>query len=397
MTPEVVVIGGGPAGLAVAITLARRGIQTHLVERGRLPQEKPCGEGLLPNAVEALVRLGIDRTDLEAVGHPIAGIRYLARSGRRAEARFPDGHGLGVSRVDLSALLLARARSLPALRIIEARATVIRQPGQAWTVAIGGERLRPALIVGADGLSSPTRRAIGVRTIAGPHKRWGLRQHLDGSAWTDHVEVYFGDGVEAYVTPLRHSINVAFLWDQRAIAVPHGRPAFDWFVSRTPALAGQLRGRRPLDRVRAAGPFDRRAASSVEDGLIFAGDAARYIDALTGEGVGLALQHAEVIDGAVAPLLSGDARPSRRQLTPYARAIADAGRANAQLTRVMLRCSRHPALVDRLIGVLAADPGLFEHCLRVNMGQRSLWRLRVDLLVRLPRALAASGHVGVAQ
>ena len=72
---DVIVVGGGIAGSALAIALGRRGMQVELYERGSFPREKPCGEGLMPAGVAALERLGLR----DAVGGaPFVGVRYFA-------------------------------------------------------------------------------------------------------------------------------------------------------------------------------------------------------------------------------------------------------------------------------------------------------------------------------
>jgi len=81
--PDVIVIGGGPAGLTAAIAAARGGVPTLLVERRSFPIDKACGEGLLPNAVDALHRLGLPSDVLRRSGRAIEGIRYLSSSSPR--------------------------------------------------------------------------------------------------------------------------------------------------------------------------------------------------------------------------------------------------------------------------------------------------------------------------
>jgi 2-polyprenyl-6-methoxyphenol hydroxylase-like FAD-dependent oxidoreductase len=92
---EVVILGGGPAGLAAGIALRQRGIGCLVVE-ARLPTiDKGCGEGLLPDAITALRELGISLADGD--GHRLRGIRFVSRA-HELEARFPNGTGIGVRR-----------------------------------------------------------------------------------------------------------------------------------------------------------------------------------------------------------------------------------------------------------------------------------------------------------
>jgi flavin-dependent dehydrogenase len=391
MTPDVVIVGGGPAGLAAAIGWAKAGASTCLVERGTFPVDKPCGEGLLPNGVALLERLGVGPTELERVGRPIAGIRYLGRVGVSAEARFEHGRAVGLKRVDLSSLLLSCARRYERLEIVEGYAASLgTRPGGGVDVAFGGRRLSPRLVVIADGLGSRTARTIGIAFRAAAPKRWGARQHFAGEPWTDHVEVHFGDGFEAYVTPVQDGVNVAILWDQSRAAFDPGRPVIEVAVERLPRLAKRLMGWTVIDRAQAAGPFRQQPRERSRDGVVLIGDAAGYLDPLTGEGVGLALVQAALLVETVAPRLArvpvGRAI-SRAGLRPFLSAVDRATRSHRLLTLFLLRAAARPALAERIIAALDGDVRLFRHCLAANMGERALWRVPLQSLLRLPRVV----------
>lgn len=110
---DLLVAGGGPAGLAAAIHATLAGMEAVVVEPRPTPVDKACGEGVMPGGVRALHALGVDPG-----GRPLRGIRYLDGT-HSAEAAFRDGHGLGVRRTELHAALRARADGLgiPVLQI----------------------------------------------------------------------------------------------------------------------------------------------------------------------------------------------------------------------------------------------------------------------------------------
>ncbi|MEV6651912.1 NAD(P)/FAD-dependent oxidoreductase [Streptomyces sp. NPDC051219] len=269
---DILVAGGGPAGLATAVHAALAGMEAVVVEPRAAPVDKACGEGIMPSGAEALRALGI-----VVGGHQLRGIRY--RDGdRTAEAIFRErpGPGLGVRRTVLHAALHRRALDL-GVRIVPGKVDGVRQSDDRVT----GAGLTARWLVAADGLHSPLRRGLGLDAPVPAPRRYGLRRHYRIEPWSDFVEVHWSRHGEAYVTPLGDGlVGVAVLSRDR-------RP-YEEHLTAFPHLAPLLGGR-ASGPVRGAGPLRRRARSPLAGRVLLVGDAAGYVDALTGEGVALAL------------------------------------------------------------------------------------------------------------
>src|SRR5262249_26606450 len=158
------------------------------------------------------------------------GIRYVSRLGRTAAADFPVGPGRGIRRTALSSALLARVSRLENVVVRFGTRADLQGMSDRVVVRVGAEVLSAPLIVGADGLTSRMRVATALARGARRHWRWGMRQHFAVAPWSDYVEVHWGPGVEAYVTPVAgDEVGLAFLWDRRSFRGP--APATERFSS----------------------------------------------------------------------------------------------------------------------------------------------------------------------
>lgn len=327
---DLLVVGGGPAGLATAIHAARAGLDVAIAEPRPAPIDKACGEGLMPGAVQALAGLGV-----VVPGHPIRGIRYLDDQ-RQAEARFRHHHGLGVRRTALHQALSQRAADL-GIPVHPVRSTAVTQHGDHVTAA----GLTARYLAAADGLHSPIRRQLGLDLPDPRPPRYGLRRHYAVDPWTDCVEVHWSARSEAYVTPLGPGLTgVAVLTGERA--------AFDEQLAAFPALRRRLAAP-AATTVRGAGPLRQRVRARVGGRVLLVGDAAGYIDALTGEGISLALSAAAELVRCV--------RADRPEA--YERAWLRASRRHRLLTDCLVRARSLPRLAPRIVPAAALLPRLF--------------------------------------
>jgi flavin-dependent dehydrogenase len=348
---DLVIVGGGPAGLAVAIAAARRGLDALVLEREALPADKACGEGILPCGVRALEVLRVRQRLDPSCCAEVRAIRWIDGA-RVAEARLPAPGGLGVRRTALSAALAATARAAGA----EVREGVavrdhrrLRDEVAVETDA-GAERAR--LLVAADGLSSAIRGREGLDRPTSTRRRFGLRRHFAVPPWSDAVEVHFGEGVEAYVTPAGPGrVGVAFLCEEEA------RGPYPDLLARFPSLAERLDGAAFDSRPAGAGPLQRAARRRALDRLVLLGDAAGYLDAITGEGVSLALQAALALGTALPEVLGAGA--GARSLAGWVRGERLRYSRYAAVARVVLALARRPALRRRTLDLLDARPALF--------------------------------------
>lgn len=371
MRTDVLIVGGGPAGLAAAIAARLAGFETTVADRREPPIDKACGEGLMPDGLDQLRRLGVrlDGTRL----HPFYGIRYLDGV-YVAEGRFPSVSGAGVRRTHLHEALVRRATELDVRLLWGTRvdAPWIDGPGaRTWRgVETSAGRLEARWILGADGLRSRVRDWLGQTGRPARRRRFGVRRHFAVTPWSDLVEVYWADHSEAYVTPVgTHEVGVALLWSEPEA----GKGGFDALMTRFPALRKRLDGVRVSSRDRGCGPLRQRVRRAAHGNVALVGDASGYVDAITGEGLSLAFHQVPAVIEAI----------RRGDLTHYARQHRRIGFWANGLTNLLLRVEARPWLRRRMVRALGRDPELFARILAVHCRARPVRSLGVSSAARL--------------
>ena len=345
---SVLIVGGGPVGLAAAIALRGRGLPVRVIDPRTPPIDKACGEGIMPDGVEWLGRLGVELRPGD--GAPFRGIRYVDGDDV-AEARFPAGHGLGMRRTTLHRALAERATDVGAELDWGVRALGLN----GARVETSAGRASADWIVAADGLGSRMRGWAGLGGArASKHRRTGVRRHFRVAPWTDLVEVHWSDDCEAYVTPVgAEETGVAVLSSGSALGFEAG-------LARFPELERRLRSAPVTSSDRGAGPLWRKARKVHSGNLALVGDAAGYLDAITGEGLALGFHEADALAGAIE---AGDLRI-------YGQAFRKLVALPFTLIRLLLFAERHPAIRRRVVRTLAREPELFARLLAIHTRDR---------------------------
>jgi 2-polyprenyl-6-methoxyphenol hydroxylase-like FAD-dependent oxidoreductase len=371
---RVLIAGGGVCGASLAILLGRQGVEVELFERSQFPHEKPCGEGLMPAGVAVLERMGL----AESVGGaPFRSIRYHLGD-VMVEGRFPSRNGVSASgrgqrRLRIDEALFKAANETPGVKA-RTGANVdspLIENGRVTGLIVDGEVCRGDLVVAADGLNSPLRKALGF-DMPLRKRRFGLRAHFrvaDGCEQPPWVDVFVGRGHELYVTPLPDSeVLVAALVEQGAIA---GSPASEFrrWCSAEPELAARLDGAAQITELAGCSPLSARSRRGFAPGIVLLGDAAGFVDPITGGGMSQALVSAELLSryfvvgvGSADNWLTEFERERRRMLRDY-----------RWLTGVMLWLAGHPRLAAGTLKAMRAAPKLCSHLAGVSGDLRPLW------------------------
>ena len=341
---DVLIVGGGPTGLAAAILAAEQGLSPVVVEPKLNVIDKACGEGLMPAGVRALHRLGVRPEP----ARPFYGVRYIDGA-HHATAAFTEGPGLGIRRTVLHQALLTRAQDL-GVQFVHERAGEITQDDDQVSILVGNRsRLSGRWLLAADGLRSPIREQLGLsKPPPAAPPGWAcanMSRWPHGPTWSRCT------GARGWRPTSRRWRTTS--WGSRCSTpgtrCPQetSRPSAACWPS-SPTCGTGCRARPSAAKPGVQGPLSSVCGGVPQGRVLLIGDAAGYLDPITGEGLKLGFQGAAA---AVACILVG--KPQAWEWA-WRRITAEYWLG----TGALLALSQVPALRSRLVPTLAKVPGL---------------------------------------
>jgi flavin-dependent dehydrogenase len=329
--PDVLVIGGGPAGAACALRLARAGCSVAVLEKTRFPRGKVCGEFIAPSGVAELRSLGIDLDGLRA-----RQIRRLAlwTDDATLEAPLPSP-ARSLAREKLDCLLLERAVACGASVYQPAAAHDLQRTAEGFVCTAsaphGGARVEIAarVVVAAHGSwltgALPTQAP---RTRADAADLFGFKAHFSGCELAGEIALVpfdggyggaldLGGGRGTFACCVRRD-RIGALRAARPQS-PAGEAIFRAALERAPALRAALGHARRDGAWLAAGPLRPGMRGVYRDGVFAIGNAAGEVHPMIGEGISLALRSARLLSAELIPALDAG-WSSARVARSYARA-----------------------------------------------------------------------------
>jgi flavin-dependent dehydrogenase len=375
---EVVVVGGGPAGAAIATRLARSGREVVLFERFREPRWRACGVYASPRTRAQLSALGLNDAVLINLIRPISAMNVESVGGACCRLDYSAyGGACGFDRVRLDRALLDRAVAAGAqvregvvVRSIEPSRGATHNSDVSLSTESGPETWTAGLVVGADGPGSMVARAFGVLRTTRRFRRAGLTLHHPDPAappTNTPMEARMVIGRDWYcgLAPVPgERVNIGIVVSEGVLrsAVAAGRGpdgVVQDVLAQIPGSREPWQDAPPSDEVAVALPLVHRVTRRAGRGFLLVGDAAGFIDPLSGEGLHRALVSAELGAQAAETWLRGRAQPlnAANALETYDRRMSARFRSKDLLSWLLQLFVEQPRLLDHALDRLARKPG----------------------------------------
>jgi flavin-dependent dehydrogenase len=372
---DVAIVGGGPAGAALATLLARRGHRVVVLERAPAYRWHACGVFSSPASIDALGRIGLDDATTQRVSRPVSALQVETAAGTQFRLAYGDDGSLnappvGFDRSALDPALLALAREAGAG--VRLGAAVAAIDGSRLTVRQGGDEsiAEARIVVGADGIRSTVARAVGVVRQARLGPRTGLTFHVEDPdpATPRHGRmVLFRDGYVGLAPVPGGRVNVGIVigrsWADE-LRADGAEAVAARVLSAVPVDSNdpvEWRAAVRCDPIEGAAPLGHRVARLHGPNWLLVGDAAGFLDPFTGEGLHRALVSAELAATAIDRHLDGD--PG--SLPGYEAAMRARFHSKDAVSLLVQAFLARPALFDYAARRLAARPAVRETMGRV--------------------------------
>jgi menaquinone-9 beta-reductase len=354
---DVVIIGGGLAGLVAAIDLADGGFDVVLLEQKRYPFQRVCGEYISNEVLPVFARLGIE---LAHLGLPqIRRVWVTSVDGKRElRAPLPLG-GFGVSRLALEEVLVRQARERGARILERTAATGIQRHAAHFVLTSDARQFSSRYVLGAFGKRSALDRRLERRFMDLPTPWMAVKYHVEAEVAADEIALHNFENGYCGVAPIEGGrVNLCYLTHRKNLRAGSIAGMERHVLAANPHLEGLFKSARFLhDKPLAISHVSFAAKQPVEHGVLMIGDAAGLITPLCGNGMAMAIHGAMLATGLLRACLGGEIDQARME-TLYARAWREAFARRLRVGRTLQGAFGRPRFSSAILQVLGASPAL---------------------------------------
>ncbi|MEN5088540.1 NAD(P)/FAD-dependent oxidoreductase [Sphingobacterium faecium] len=366
--PDVIIIGGGLAGLTAALHLSKKGLKVTLIEKYTYPRHKVCGEYLSSEVLPYLDWLGLDILQL----HPtiINKLKFSHQNGKIANAHLPLG-GLGVSRYSLDNFLYLKAIAM-GCSVIKATVTAVTFKVDRFTVVTENQILITEIVLGAYGKRSNMDQVLERNFISKTAPWLAVKGHYTGDFPNDVVALHNFKGGYCGITKVENNtINMCYLADLKSFKKYRNIAEFEQnvlyknrhiksFFEKSTVLFDK-----PITISQIS--FDRKPI--IENHILMIGDAAGLIHPLCGNGMAMAMHSAKISSELILDYYTGKI-PTRKLLEKeFTRQWKQNFGKRLLIGNLLAKALQHQTITTLLIHIATMFPSVLPKIIKQTHGK----------------------------
>jgi flavin-dependent dehydrogenase len=366
---DVIIVGGGLAGLTGALHLLRAGLGVIVIEKYPFPRHKVCGEYISNEVLPYLQWLGADPLVLQPAR--INRVKISAVSGKSVEATLPLG-GFGISRYSLDQFLMQQMVAAGGILVEDTVNNISFEKDRFTVITALGQQLTARFVIGAYGKRSALDQQL-VRDFSSEKSPWlAVKSHYEGDFPDGLVALHNFMGGYCGVSKVENNIiNICYLVSYHTFRRYKNIAAHQQEVLyRNPHLKEVLEHSRPLfERPLTISQVSFAEKQKVDRHILMTGDTAGLIHPLCGNGMAMAIHSAKIASEQILAFLSGHLSSRQELEAGYARAWKKEFNKRMQAGKVLSAVFRKQELAAGVMNGLMLFPALLPVIVRQTHGK----------------------------
>jgi flavin-dependent dehydrogenase len=366
--PDVLIIGGGLAGLASALHLSKKGLKVILIEKNTYPKHKVCGEYISNEILPYLFWLELDVRKLQPTR--ISNFEFTAQNGTTAKTKLPLG-GFGISRYALDNFLFEKATE-NGCTIITDHVSHISFENDIFTVNTSEEILSSKIVLGAYGKRSNIDQVLSRDFIAKKSPWLAVKGHYKGNFDESLVALYNFQGGYCGVSKVENDvINICYLADFDTFKKYKNIEEYQKAVLyKNKKLKGIFENstslfEKPLTISQIS--FDKK--EPVENHILMIGDTAGLIHPMCGNGMAMAIHSAKIASELVLDFYYGKIESRSEFEKEYIKEWKKNFSKRLLFGRILAKALTHKNLTHFMTTVAASIPALLSFIIKQTHGR----------------------------
>jgi len=366
--PDVLIIGGGLAGLTGAIHLSKKGLKVTLIEKSDYPRHKVCGEYISNEILPYLTWLGADVSPLNPTN--ITEFEFSAQNGKTVKTKLPLG-GFGISRYALDDFLYQKAIA-NGCTIIKETVNDVLYSTDLFTVKTPNQTLSAKIVLGAFGKRSTLDQVLSRNFISKKSPWLAVKAHYSGDFPNDVVALHNFHGGYCGVSKVENdAINVCYLADYATFKKYKNIEEYQQNVLyKNKQLKNLFENYHPVfDKPLTISQISFDKKQPVENHILMIGDTAGLIHPMCGNGMAMAIHSAKIASELILDYYTGKIDSRELLEKKYTKEWKNNFAKRLLMGRLLAKALTSKSITNMFVSIVASMPVLLKEIIKQTHGK----------------------------